>query len=116
MYRCMRIVNNKTNPTINSITRTPIQGNPSLELASLINSLIRKRFPIAENTCPRKLIKLTCQKRKEIENLIALIPKINWNINGKNKRTIITIFIMSFPFLKTFVDKPILYPIVHTFW
>jgi hypothetical protein len=94
----MRIVINNTNPTNNSATKTPIQGHPSLELASLPNSLIRKRLPIAENICPSKLIKLTCQKLKEIEPLIALIPKINWNINGRNKRTIIIKFIMSFLF------------------
>jgi len=83
--------------------RTPIQGKPSLELAILNNSLIRKRLPMVENTCPSKLIKLTCQKLKEIEELIALIPKTNWNINGRNKRTIIINIIMAF-----------LYYIIHT--
>ena len=102
MYRCIRIAINNTNPTNNSIAKAKIQPNPSLLLACLINSLSRYRFTIAKNICPSKLIKLTCQKLKEIEHLIALIPKNNWNINGKNKRRRKIIeFIMSFLFFKT---------------
>lgn len=98
MYRCIRITINNTNPANNSITRTTNQANPSLEFACLINSPIIKRFPTVENTCPNRLIKLTCQKLKKIERVIALIPKINWNTSGRNKRTIITNLIMSFLF------------------
>ncbi len=80
------------------MVRIPITGHPFLEAERLTNSFTRKKFQIVDNTCPNKLIKLTFQKLKEIEPSFALFPKINWNIIGRNRVTIIVNFIMSFCF------------------
>ena len=78
--------------------KTTTTGNPFLEPARVINSLIRKKLQLVDITCPTMLSKLTCQKLNEKEPLFALLPKMNWNIIGRNRITIIINFIMAFRF------------------
>lgn len=81
----MRIVISKMLPIINSKISIAINGNPFLEPLRDICSLINNKLKTADPTCPTKLIRLTCQNFKEMISLVAILPTMNWKINGSNR-------------------------------